>query len=73
MIPNWVVNKRLGICKECSENETCNGKFSVLQDQPKCPLNKMPNVMEEIANRAWPKNAPRLSGCCDSALNYGDS
>lgn len=30
-----------------------------------CPQNKFDTAQNEIAEKAWPKDAPRISGCCD--------
>jgi hypothetical protein len=73
MIPNWIANKRLDTCSKCLLQNECGIKYKILEEAPACPKGSILSVMDEVANKAWPENAPRLSGCCDSALNYGDS
>jgi hypothetical protein len=70
--PKWVIEKRIKICTECEYQKSCDKRFTILQALSHCPANKWKNANEEIKERAWPESAARVSGCCDSALNYGD-
>lgn len=69
-IPRWLVDKRHDICVKCDMLRACTGKFSILDEAPRCPKKLLIPADAEIANRAWPSNAPKASGCCDSARNY---
>lgn len=70
--PNWVIQNRIKICTTCETTNSCDKKFTILRAESHCPLKKWDNADEEVRKRAWPESAQRLSGCCDSALNYGD-
>lgn len=70
--PKWVIEKRVKICTTCEVNQNCDKKYYVIEDVSDCPLKKWANAAEEIRRRAWPESAQRVSGCCDSAINYGE-
>ena len=70
MIPGWLADKRSQTCLDCEKYGGCPVRWDILQNAPKCPLNKLPSKDEEIAARAWPQDVDRISGCCDSAENY---
>lgn len=72
MIPRWIVDQRLAICRACSDQKTCQAKFEIVQEVPACPLNKLPSKADAIAARAWPAGVERISGCCDPiGAGYG--
>ena len=71
-IPKWVSDLRLDKCRSCSLSQNCLVRFEILEQNSKCPKGEWSTVFDEIEKRAWPSNAPRISGCCDSALNYGE-
>ena len=71
-IPRWILDKRHTICANCEATNGCSDKFTILDRRPKCHLGKLNSEDDEIAERAWPSGATRISGCCDSALNYGE-
>lgn len=70
MIPQWVADKRSGVCLNCDQYAGCSGRWDILAEAPNCPLGKLPSVGDEIAARAWPDGADPVSGCCDSAMDY---
>lgn len=69
-IPRWLIDKRHSICTACDRKKECSGKFSILDEFPKCPKNILPSLESEVVEKAWPSAAPKVSGCCDSAKNY---
>ena len=69
-IPSWIIQKRSQQCGACHQQKQCTAKFKILSEIVECPRNIIRSVQEEIASKAWPEQAPRVSGCCDSALNY---
>lgn len=69
-IPRWLLDKRHSTCANCSDSNDCKDKFTILDRVPKCHLGKLQSEDYEISERAWPSGATRISGCCDSALNY---
>ena len=69
-IPRWLIDKRHKTCAGCDRKKQCAGKFSILEEAPKCPKNILPSLEKEISEKAWPSGAPKVSGCCDSAKNY---
>lgn len=70
MIPRWLANARHETCVKCGDKSTCTVQYDMLRPAPKCPLGKLPSLDDAIAERAWPSSAPKVSGCCDSAVNY---
>lgn len=70
MIPGWLVDKRTAVCASCELHSQCEGRWTVLDDAPKCPRKLLLSYDEEVQARAWPQSVPRVSGCCDSVLNY---
>jgi hypothetical protein len=65
LVPNWLVQKRAQVCAECSFKQNCQSTMVLMLDSTTCPQNKFDSLQNEIAEKAWPKNAPRISGCCD--------
>lgn len=70
MIPQWLVDKRKKTCSTCYQQVGCVAKLQILSDAPTCPLNLLPSKSQIVFEKAWPAQALRVSGCCDSALNY---
>jgi len=71
MIPQWLSKKRQQTCGACNEAKACQVKFRILEQSPECPLEKLHSIDDELRwAKAWPETAPRVSGCCDSALHY---
>lgn len=70
MIPQWIADKRAGLCLACDRYAGCPTRWDILQEAPQCPLGKLPSRDDEIAARAWPTTMESVSGCCDSAQNY---
>jgi hypothetical protein len=70
MIPGWLAKKRHETCLECAKQKGCADKITLLADVPSCSLNHLHPLGDELRwAKAWPDNAPRASGCCDSALH----
>ena len=67
-----MLDKRHQTCASCEDAKDCKVKYQILEQNPKCPLGKIKSYQDMITERAWPSEAPRVSGCCDSAMNYGD-
>lgn len=70
-IENWIVNQRRKVCMDCDLHKDCPSSRHLFAEASGCPKGLHPTRAEAVTERAWPSNAPRLSGCCDSALNYG--
>lgn len=60
------------MCAACDEMKNCTFKYQIMNESPKCPLGKLKGYQDMIVEKAWPSGAARVSGCCDSAMNYGD-
>jgi hypothetical protein len=65
MVPYWIVQKRAQICANCDIKQTCSSALVIMLENTVCPKNKFTTAQEDIAEKAWPKDAPRISGCCD--------
>jgi hypothetical protein len=65
MIPYWIVQKRAQICASCEFKHNCTSTLVIMLEGTLCPKNKFDSAQEDIAEKAWPKNVPRISGCCD--------
>lgn len=71
-IPRWLLDVRHGICATCENMKSCKDKFTILEENPTCPLGKLRPTQDMVAEKAWPSRAKIVSGCCDSAKNYPD-
>lgn len=70
MIPRWIAQKRKETCAHCEIVKICPDKMTLLNEVPFCSLSKLHSVEDELRwAKAWPETAPRVSGCCDSALH----
>ena len=65
MIPRWLTDKRDKICASCAQVGSCDVAIRILEDNPPCPQKKLPSLSDEVAEKAWPSNRDRISGCCD--------
>jgi len=66
MIPQWLARKRHDVCVRCPQAKNCADKITMLNDNPRCPLDKLPPLSDELTwAKAWPEHAPLISGCCD--------
>jgi hypothetical protein len=68
--PSWLVQKRAQQCGACRQQRECTARFQIIAETVDCPRGVIQPAAEAIAARAWPDDAPRASGCCDSAINY---
>lgn len=74
LIPAWLVEERLQVCAKCELVARCDGKLFVKSNKVPCPLNRFKVGRIVVAERAFPSNANRVSGCCDPiGLGWGDS
>lgn len=64
-LERWILDKRLAVCRACPRAPACPAIASTLALETRCPEQRHPTRAAEIAARAWPAEAPRLSGCCD--------
>jgi len=71
-IPRWILDERHKVCAACDQMKSCQFKYQIMNEKPQCPLGKLKTYQDLVAERAWPSGATRVSGCCDSAMNYGD-
>jgi len=69
MIPYWLIQKRAQTCGRCQQQRGCDAKATLSTETMACPLGLQKTAADEIAARAWPDDAPRASGCCDSMLH----
>jgi hypothetical protein len=65
VLERWIAQRRLGICRKCPQRATCQEIATIFCETSGCPLGAHPPRDEEIAAKAWPPGAERISGCCD--------
>jgi hypothetical protein len=69
MIERWIVAQRRATCLACAQAAACEAAPGILPslfaETTRCPLALHPSRDEAIAARAWPADAPPVSGCCD--------
>lgn len=63
-----IVVARMRICQSCPYLSECNPKIE--EENVDCRTGMVKSMSESIREMAWPDSADRISGCCDSALNY---
>jgi len=66
MTTHQIVQERIAICSACEQRPTCKARFQILDETPRCPLNKLRSKADLIAAKAWPPGVERISGCCDA-------
>ena len=69
-IPGWVFEHRKSTCFNCSSYFSCKDKLNIVKRNFICPLGKIKLIDDLIADKAWPDSIDKISGCCDSAMQY---
>ena len=66
MTTQQIVEERIAICSSCEKRSNCKARFEILDEFPRCPLNKLQSKADLIAHKAWPPGVEKISGCCDA-------
>lgn len=68
-LPYWLIQRRAQQCGACRQQRDCVARFRLTDETVDCPRGVIKPAADAIAARAWPDDAPRASGCCDSMLH----
>lgn len=69
-LPQWLIKKRHDTCQQCIKLMACPDAINMFDINPRCMLGALHSLEDELRwERAWPSQAPKVSGCCDSALH----